>query len=47
MYDQQLIMFGDLDIDYISGDYKAYPLDPDDKYETEFYYISHIQLFVK
>ena len=47
IYDAQVIRFGNLEIDMISSDYKAYPLDPDDMYETEFYYIPHIQLFVK
>ena len=47
IYEKQLIEFGGLDIDSISSANKAYPLNPDDKYETEFYYILHIQLFVK
>ena len=47
IHDAQLTKFGDLELNAISSDYEAYPLDPDDKYETEFYYISHIRLFVK
>ena len=47
IHEKQLIEFGDLDVGSISSAYTAHPLNPDDKYETEFYCISHIQLFVK